>query len=65
MPALDAGLSEQDRRDRLSRWVFWSLWTMIILIAAAFYYEKAADHRSALRAMAPASPAILGWGEHL
>jgi alpha-1,2-mannosyltransferase len=47
VPALDAELSEQDRRDRLSRWVFWSLWTMIILIAAAFYYEKAADHRSA------------------
>ncbi|MGP0064726.1 MAG: glycosyltransferase family 87 protein [Isosphaeraceae bacterium] len=47
MPALDAELSDQERRDRLSRWVFWSLWTIIILIAAAFYYEKAADNRSA------------------
>ena len=47
MPAMDAGLSEQVGRDRLSRWVFWSLWAMIILIAAAFYYEKAADQKSA------------------
>jgi alpha-1,2-mannosyltransferase len=47
VPALVAELSEQDRRDRLSRWVFWSFWAMIILVAAAFYYEKAADHRSA------------------
>ena len=35
------------RLERLSSWFFWSLWAMIILIAAAFYYEKAADHRSA------------------
>lgn len=27
--------------------VFWTLWTTIVLIAAAFYYPKAADHRSA------------------
>ena len=33
--------------DRLSNWVFWCLWALIILISAAFYYEKAADHRSA------------------
>ncbi len=44
---MDAGLTEQVRRDQLSRWVFWSLWATIILIAAAFYYEKAADHKSA------------------
>ena len=49
-----------DRRDRLSRWVFWSLWATIILIAAAFYYEKAADHRSAFVRWRPAGAAILG-----
>ena len=27
--------------------VFWFLWATIVLIAAAFYYPKAADHRSA------------------
>ena len=32
---------------RFSRHVFWLLWVTIILIAAAFYYPKAADHRSA------------------
>ncbi len=32
---------------RLSSWVFWCLWAIIVLIAAAFYYEKAADQRSA------------------
>ena len=42
-----AELSEMDRRNRLSRWVFWSLWTTITLIAAAFYYEKATEDRSA------------------
>jgi alpha-1,2-mannosyltransferase len=31
----------------LSRWSFWAMWAAIVLIAAAFYYEKAADHRSA------------------
>jgi hypothetical protein len=44
---MDTGLVELSRRDRLSRWVFWSLWSIIVLIAAAFYYDKAADHRSA------------------
>ena len=47
MPALEAELSQQDRRNRLSFWVFWSLWSTIVLIAAAFYYVKAGDHRSA------------------
>ena len=32
---------------RFSRHVVWILWATIILIAAAFYYPKAADHRSA------------------
>ena len=44
---IDTGLVELSRRDRLSQWVFWSLWSTIILIAAAFYYDKANDHRSA------------------
>jgi alpha-1,2-mannosyltransferase len=44
---IDTGLVELSRRDRLSRWVFWSLWSTIILIAAAFYYEKANDNGSA------------------
>jgi alpha-1,2-mannosyltransferase len=37
------------RRDygRFSRQFFWFLWVVVILIAAAFYYPKAADHRSA------------------
>ncbi len=37
------------RRDlgRYSYHVFWCLWALIIVIAAAFYYPKAADHRSA------------------
>ncbi|HZW30134.1 MAG TPA: DUF2029 domain-containing protein, partial [Isosphaeraceae bacterium] len=47
MPAIDTGLIDLDRRNRLSRWCFWSLWSTIIVIAAAFYYEKAADDRSA------------------
>jgi branched-subunit amino acid transport protein AzlD len=34
-------------RGRYSHHVFWFLWATIILIAAAFYYPKAADHRSA------------------
>ena len=38
---------ESCRLERLSGRIFWSLWATIILIAAAFYYEKAADHRSA------------------
>src|SRR4051812_21412611 len=32
---------------RFSRHVFWLLWVTVIVIAAAFYYPKAADHRSA------------------
>ncbi len=47
MSGIDTGLAEYHRRDRLSGWVFWSLWSLIIVIAAAFYYDKAADHRSA------------------
>ena len=47
MPAIDTGPDEDCRLERLSNWVFWSLWSLIILISAAFYYEKAADHRSA------------------
>ncbi len=33
--------------DRYSYHVFWALWATIVVIAAAFYYPKAADHRSA------------------
>ncbi len=47
MSGIDTGLIERQRRDRLSQWVFWSLWSIIVLIAAAFYYEKANDHKSA------------------
>ncbi len=47
MPAIDSEPDEHGRHDRLSNWFFWSLWAPIIVIAAAFYYEKAADHRSA------------------
>ncbi len=32
---------------RFSHHVFWCLWAVIVAIAAAFYYPKAADHRSA------------------
>jgi alpha-1,2-mannosyltransferase len=32
---------------QFSRHFFWLLWAVIVLIAAAFYYPKAADHRSA------------------
>ncbi len=32
---------------RYSYHVFWCLWALIVAIAAAFYYPKAADHRSA------------------
>jgi alpha-1,2-mannosyltransferase len=32
---------------RFSHHVFWCLWAVIVVIAAAFYYPKAADHRSA------------------
>ena len=47
MPAIDAGIDEPCRNARLSNWVFWGLWALIVVISAAFYYEKAADHRSA------------------
>jgi hypothetical protein len=47
VPAIDTGSDEHLRVVRLSNRVFWSLWALIILISAAFYYEKAADHRSA------------------
>jgi alpha-1,2-mannosyltransferase len=47
VPAIDTGTDEPCRIDRLSNWVFWSLWALIVVISAAFYYEKAADHRSA------------------
>jgi hypothetical protein len=44
---IDSAPGEQRRLERLSNWSFWALWGVIVLIAAAFYYEKAADHRSA------------------
>ena len=47
MPAIDIEPDGLRRLDRLSRWFFWILWASIVLIAAAFYYEKASDHRSA------------------
>jgi len=47
VPAIDTVPSEHGRLDRLSSRFFWMLWATIILISAAFYYEKAADNRSA------------------
>jgi alpha-1,2-mannosyltransferase len=47
VPATAAELDGQCRLQRLSSWVFWCLWATIILVAAAFYYEKASDQRSA------------------
>ena len=47
MPAIDAGIDEPARNERLSNYVFWGLWALIVVVAAAFYYEKAALHRSA------------------
>ena len=47
MPAIDTQDGESCRLERLSGRTFWFLWATIILISAAFYYEKAADHRSA------------------
>jgi alpha-1,2-mannosyltransferase len=44
---IDTGLIERQRRDRLSQWVFWSLWSIIVLIASAFYFNKANDQKSA------------------
>jgi alpha-1,2-mannosyltransferase len=47
VPATVADPDRQCRLDQLSSWVFWSLWAIIIVIAAGFYYEKASDQRSA------------------
>jgi alpha-1,2-mannosyltransferase len=47
VPAIDIEPDRLRRLDRLSRWFFWILWASIVLVAAAFYYEKAADNRSA------------------
>jgi alpha-1,2-mannosyltransferase len=47
VPATAAEPDGQCRLERLSSWVFWCLWAIIILIAAGFYYEKASDQRSA------------------
>ena len=47
MSGIDTGFVELSRRDRLSQWVFWSFWSTIVLIAAAFYYDKANEQRSA------------------
>jgi alpha-1,2-mannosyltransferase len=47
VPAIDTEGGESCRLERLSGRTFWLLWATIILISAAFYYEKAADHRSA------------------
>jgi hypothetical protein len=45
--SIDDEPDEQARLERLSNRFFWTLWAAIVLIAAAFYYEKAADNRSA------------------
>jgi alpha-1,2-mannosyltransferase len=47
VPGIESGPVDHERLDRLSRRVFWILWITIVLIAAGFYYGKAADHRSA------------------
>jgi alpha-1,2-mannosyltransferase len=47
VPAIDIESDALCRLDRLARWFFWTLWASIVVIAAAFYYEKAADNRSA------------------
>ena len=47
MPAIDTEGGEPCRLERLSGRTFWILWATIILVSAAFYYEKAADNRSA------------------
>jgi alpha-1,2-mannosyltransferase len=47
VPAIDIELERVCRLDRLSRWFFWILWASIVLVAAAFYCQKAADNRSA------------------
>ena len=45
---------------RFSPHVFWLLWVTVIVIAAAFYYPKAADHRSAFVRW---RPQVLKFGE--
>lgn len=45
---------------RFSRHAFWFLWATIVLMAAAFYYPKAADHRSAFVRWQP--QIIKFWG---
>jgi alpha-1,2-mannosyltransferase len=44
---IDTHEAEACRMERLSGRTFWFLWATIILISAAFYFEKAADNRSA------------------
>ena len=53
MPAIDTRSVESCRLERLSGRTFWFLWATIILISAAFYYEKAADQSQRVRALAP------------
>jgi hypothetical protein len=47
VPGIETGPVDHERFDQLSRRVFWILWLTIVLIAAGFYYRKAADHSSA------------------
>src|SRR5262249_32255888 len=47
VPAIDTEGGDSCRLQRLSGRTFLLLWGTIILISAAFYYEKAADNRSA------------------
>jgi alpha-1,2-mannosyltransferase len=47
VPVSDSVPVEDRRQRRLADCFLWSIWAIIVLIAAAFYYEKAADHRSA------------------
>ena len=53
------------RMQRLSGRTFWLLWATIMLISAAFYYEKAADQPKCVRALAAAGTAIRVGREHL
>lgn len=46
MPEIDAGVRNRVM-DRFTQPVFWGVWAAVVLIAAAFYYPKAADSRSA------------------
>jgi alpha-1,2-mannosyltransferase len=47
VPAIDTQDGAACPLERLSGRTFWFLWATIILISAAFYFNKAADHRSA------------------